>query len=127
VTTRRPKHHAASPTGVNKFGAEATLGPDPCGGQRKYSSKREARRAGELAMLKAGKVIADFFPQVSMPYGVEEDGAALRYVADFLVIEEYRADGSFVAHFEDPKGAKTERSTAKMGALRARGLFVRLI
>lgn len=120
-----PKAGAA--TAQTKYRNQVTLGPDPCGGVRRYSSKREARRAQALDQMKRAGEIADFFPQASIAYGVDENDNALRYVADFLVIKEYRPDGTFVGWMEDPKGARTERSTAKMGALRARGLQVRVI
>jgi hypothetical protein len=78
----------------------------------------------ELDLAKRAGAIADWFPQVSLPYGVAQDGSARRYVADFLVVEQYLPNGTFVARIEDTKGAATERSTAKMAALRARGLRV---
>jgi hypothetical protein len=111
----------------NKFGAKITTGVDPCGGTRRYASKREARRAAELHGMKARGEIADFFPQASLAFGVDEAGNAARYIADFLVIAEYHDDGTFTAWFEDPKGFSTERSSAKIAALRARGLQVRTL
>lgn len=116
-----------STASTNKYRNTPAFGPDPCGGTRHYASKREARRAEALSAAKRGGHIADYFPQVSIPYGVDETGKSLRYVADFLVVQEYRADGSFVGWLEDPKGYATDTSKAKMAALRARGLSVRTI
>jgi hypothetical protein len=111
----------------NKYGAKITVGIDPCGGTRRYASKREALRAAELFRLKQAGTIADFFPQCSLAFGVGAEGQPERYVSDFLVVEAYHPDGTFTGWFEDPKGADTERSRAKRSALRARGLQVRVL
>lgn len=83
------------------FNAKRTLYND-----RYYSSKIEARRAGELdLLLKAGKVVW-WIPQVTVALGFPEN----RYRIDFLVAEPMLVDSmvlGITVHAEDVKSIET--------------------
>ena len=111
----------------SKYHNRRTRGPGPLGGERLYASKREAGRAAVLAMWRRDGDIADWFPQVSFEFGLDERGMPARYVADFMEILEYREDGTFVARLTDTKGMDTPASKAKRQALRARGMKVGIV
>lgn len=127
--TRRVPSTAGAPEAPrpSKYGNRATVGPNGQGGERPYSSKREQKHAVSLTTDKSNGTIADFYPQISLEIGRDEEGAAVRAVIDFLVIEEWLPDGRFVARLDDPKGADTLLSKTKRAALDARGMTVRLI
>ena len=87
--------------GANKFGAERT--------EDGYDSKREAKRARELAFLVRAGVISDLRAQVPFELLPAQRDAAgkliernLRYVADFVYTERR---GAVVV--EDCKGFRT--------------------
>lgn len=112
---------------TSKYHNRRTPGPGPLGGERLYASKREAGRAAVLAMWKRDGDLADWFPQVSFEFGLDERGMPARYVADFMEVLEYREDGTFVARLTDTKGMDTPASKAKRQALRARGMRVGIV
>ena len=104
-----------SPLRPNKYGAKRTVGGDG----RVYDSAGEAREAGRLALRQqAGEIVAAI-PQVSLPCGLDDQGRARRYRADWLEIREILPgnDGWFVGRLVDYKGADTEASQAKRSAI----------
>ena len=114
----------AAPPRKTKHGNERTRGVDG----RTYDSRLEARRMNALALQKAAGDIVAAIPQVSLPCGEAENGRAVRYRADALVIRELLDDGWFIGRFEDPKGHDTERSRAKRAAIRMfYGIDVQLV
>lgn len=106
----------------SKYKAVRTEGVGPSGEPRTYDSKAEAAFAARLNRMKAAAEIRDWFPQVSIPYGVAENGRTLRYVADAMVLHH---DGRIV--FMDRKGMDTPASKAKRAALRMRGIDVEIV
>lgn len=109
----------AEPLARPKYNARKTVGVGPTGAPRTYDSKAEAVWAAGLNARKAAGEIASWVPQVSLESGVDEQGRAVRYVADALVILELRPDGTFVGRFADKKGMDTPTSRAKRAALRS--------
>lgn len=102
-----------------KYGNAKTVAPGPTGAPRRYDSKAEARWAGGLNLRRAAGEIAAWVPQVSLEAGIDEQGRAVRYVADALVVLELRDDGTFVGRFADRKGMDTPAGRAKRAALRS--------
>ncbi len=97
-------------------------------GGRTYDSKAEKLLADELELERLAGGIVAAVPQVSIPCGRDEKGRDVRYRADFMVITEVRADGTFVGKFLDRKGIDTPTSRAKRAALRSLwGLSVELV
>jgi len=69
-----------------------------------YASKREARRAGELALMQQAGLISDLEEQVKFELVPKQEGErAVTYTADFR----YRENGHVVV--EDSKGVKTQQ------------------
>jgi hypothetical protein len=69
-----------------------------------YASKREARRAGELALMLQCGIISDLEEQVKFELIPKQPGErAVTYTADFR----YKENGEVVV--EDSKGMKTQQ------------------
>jgi len=74
-----------------------------------FDSKKEARRYGDLVLLRSSGEVVQFARQVSFPLEVRtQAGAMRRYVADFVVL--WR-EGTLT--IEDTKGFKTREYELK--------------
>lgn len=91
----------------------------------KYHSMKEARRAQELQLLERGGIIAGLREQEPFDlYGrdgplLSENGRQLRYVADFIYVE----NGETV--IEDVKGYKDNVYKLKKSVMAAMGYRIR--
>lgn len=80
---------------------------------RAYASKKEARRAAELDLLKKAGEVVEWVPQVRYPVAIN-DAHICTYVADFVVTWK---DGSVTV--EDCKGVRTREYILKRKLVRA--------
>ena len=104
----------AVPKARNKYGAK----PVTINGRR-FASKREARRAGELQLLERAGVIGELRYQVPFPMFVK-DVMICTYIADFV----YPENGALVV--EDSKGVRTpEYKLKKKLMLAIYGIVIR--
>lgn len=102
----------------NKYNAVRTQARDG----RMYDSGKEAVFADELRLLQSSGEIVSYLPQVSIPIGSDENGRAVRYRVDFMVIQ---PGGTIVWY--DVKGRDTQASRAKRAALRDHGIDVQVV
>lgn len=73
----------------------------------KYASKKEAKRAGELALMQQIGAIRELEEQVRFTLiPKDEMGGAIEYVADFAYLEKQQS-GLWVPITEDVKGVET--------------------
>lgn len=104
-----------STASTNKYHARRTTGADGI----TYDSAAESRHAQELNLRRAGGDIVGWSQQPSLVVGRAENGRAIRYRADALIVHELLPNGRFVGELVDVKGKDTQASRAKRGALRA--------
>lgn len=105
---------------AHKFGASPTIYDGV-----KYASKKEAKRAGELDLLRKGGAVAFYLRQVRFPVrparrnerDEQVDGGEV-YVCDFLV---FWTDGSVTV--EDTKGKRTQEYLRKKKLIAAQYPF----
>lgn len=89
-------------------------------GGRTYASRAEAKRAGELDILKAAGKVKWWLPQV--PVFVGEDDVDNRVWIDFLVCE-ILSDGREHTYGEDVKGVETDKFKRQRKQWAKRGPF----
>ncbi len=98
----------------NKYGAVPTVVDG-----RRFASKKEAKRYGELKLLQQAGKISDLVCQVRFPLTVNEQ-LVCTYVADFTYFE----DGHLIV--EDAKGKRTGEYKLKAKLMKAcRGIVIR--
>lgn len=92
----------------------------------RHPTKAQARYFDRLlAQRQAGEILG-YWPEVSIPFGIGEDGKVRRYRADALVLHEVFDDGRMVVSLVDVKGRNSpvDSNKDKRDALRAQGLFI---
>lgn len=98
---------------------------------KRFDSKREAVRYGELKMLQSGGFVRNLETQFSFQLLgagdkplLYDNGREMRYIADF-VYEEKQDDGSWEKVVEDVKGYRTTAYKIKRAIMRGMGIHIR--